>query len=144
MIKVGVTATRRGLTDDQLRNIDFWLAKQTAFKRISELHHGMCPYGGGDFEIGNIARKYEIPVIGHPSLEESDVPYLVSQLREPKDFLARDRDIVNETEYLIVAPWQNEKPKSLRGSGTWYTENYARNVVCYPKIMIYWPDGRID
>lgn len=142
MIRVGVTATRRSLTNEQIANITYWIDKQMHHHRISELHHGMCPYGGGDHEIEQIATRYNIWVVGHPSLMEPQVEYNVQMLRKPKDFLERDRDIVDETDYLIVAPWQNEKPKSLRGQGTWYTENYARGG--NSKIMIYYPDGRVE
>lgn len=44
-------------------------------------------------------------------------------ISEPKDYLQRDRDIVDACDILIATPLTNIPKK---GSGTWYTINYAK------------------
>lgn len=54
----------------------------------------------------------------------------------PEDLLARNRDIVDETEILIACP--GHMHEELR-SGTWSTIRYAVKIQ-RPHIII-WPDG---
>jgi hypothetical protein len=55
---------------------------------------------------------------------------------EPKSFLARNRDIVDETDMLIATPATKKET-----GGTWYTINYSRKQK--KKRMIVYPDGSI-
>jgi hypothetical protein len=134
MIEVGVTATRRGLNSHQLGNIYRWILADK--KRIRKLHHGMCV--GGDEEINDAARSLGIYTVGHPP---TDTRYLstcvVDEEWEPEEYLTRNRIIVNNTSELLVAPYQDEHPASIRGSGTWYTHDYAKDQK--HRVVVFWP-----
>jgi hypothetical protein len=139
---VGATATRRGLTQgfpSQYSRIFSWLYEHQ--HEISELHHGVCI--GGDEEINNMARMLGIYTVGHPPVNTKYMSNcVVDTMWEPAEYLARDGDIVTESDVMLVAPWQNTRPKSIRGSGTWYTHDLA---VAYDLgIVLFWPDGRIE
>lgn len=135
---IGVTSTRRGITSKQFSNIHSWIFEYKP--HIIKLHHGVCI--GGDEEINDMARMLGVWTTGHPPI---DTKYMsrcvVDEMLKPKDYLNRDRDIVNVAGVLLVAPWQNEKPPTTRGSGTWYTHDYAEGHDI--PTIIFWPDGRI-
>ena len=58
--------------------------------------------------------------------------------REPREYLARDRALVDEVDLLIGLPDTNvQRPRS----GTWYTIGYAE-MVDKPRIVVG-PTGRL-
>lgn len=134
MVDVGATATRRGLTSHQEANIYRWLL--TDHKHVSRLHHGFCV--GGDEAINDMARDIGIWTVGHPP---EDSRYLakcfVDEIVPVKPYLERDRDIVDVSKYMIVAPYQDFEPDSYRGSGTWYTYGYAKSKKI--RVVLFWP-----
>jgi hypothetical protein len=131
-MKIGVTGTREGATLDQIDQVtDFLQRHQT---EGSELHHGDCC--GVDVEVAAIARELGYKIVCHPPKSNHMQGFFGGdESREPKGYLQRDRQIVDETELLIVVPLQNEwQPKG----GTWYTHDYAKKTgkpveVFYPK-----------
>ena len=136
---IGATSTREGLAKSQFSSIHSWLFESSS--SIGKLHHGVCI--GGDEEINDMARMLDIWTTGHPPTNTMYMSRcIVDEMLEPKDFLNRDRDIVNVSRALLVAPKQNERPKTTRGSGTWYTHDYA--VGHEVPTIIFWPDGRIE
>lgn len=128
-MRVGFTGTRKGMTDYQKRI----LRERLKVLQPTEFHHGDCI--GADEEAVKIARELDIFIIGHPPIDKSHRAYAGSDIVEdPKQYLARNRDIVDQTDLLFVAP--KTKDEELR-SGTWATWRYAhsRNGL----IEVLWP-----
>lgn len=114
-------------------------------KRL-EFHHGDCV--GADLEAANVVHESNRSLLGpafwvvcHPPVDEKLRAFHPNydEIREPKTHFARNRDIVNETDALIVCPidmcWQPS-------GGTWYTHDYA--VKRNKKVIIVWPNGLIQ
>jgi hypothetical protein len=97
----------------------------------SELHHGLCL--GADAEAHALARTLGLRIIGHPPTSSGLRVWLeCDELREPRQFLVRNRNICLETELLIAAP---DGPERLR-SGTWSTIRYADKRLRMPVIVL--------
>ena len=136
MDKLGITATRTGLTEDQ---IDSFYAL-IRLGKPNEVHDGDC--FGGDTECHNIVRK-EFPLcymVGHPPTEERyrkfnkyDMSYM------PKPYLERNDDIIDLVDEMIALPKEMKEPKTKRGGGTWATIRHARKKG--RKLTIIYPDG---
>ncbi len=79
-------------------------------------------------------------VIVHPPISPNlRMPYDPGATWLPaKDYLARDRDIVEATEILFATPDGPERDHS----GTWYTVRYATGK-CRP-VYICYPDGKVE
>jgi hypothetical protein len=121
VIHVGVTASRHGLTGEQVKQahalLQLWSSSPVT------LHHGDCV--GGDEALVGLARPLGYRIHAHPpteprlrafSLIEGDLtegvlPYLV-----------RNRAIVEASRYLIACPGSTTPNRS----GTWRTVRYAR------------------
>jgi hypothetical protein len=117
-MKIGVTGTREGANDDQLlRVISFMESLGTGH----ELHHGDCT--GVDIQIAAVAKQLGWRIVCHPPrMTETQGYFGGDEVREPLGYLQRDRNIVDQTELLLVVPLQNKwQPKG----GTWYTHDYA-------------------
>lgn len=132
-MKVGVTGTRDGMTDAQEEAFGSLLEQL----QPSEFHHGDCI--GVDARAASIAFDGTIPVHVHPPVDETRRAFFQSRhMHEPKTHFARNRDIVDETDVLIVVPkqatWQ-------AFGGTWYTHDYAAKRG--KRIIIVWPDGTV-
>ncbi len=131
-MKVGFTGTRHGMADVQKRMVAWHMGDL----QMTELHHGDCI--GADAQAHNIAVEHGRKVVIHPPVDETyrafcggyDVCLLM------KTHFARNRDIVDETDVLIGAPY-NAKEQG-RG-GTWYAISYARKQG--KPVYIIWPDG---
>lgn len=128
---LGFTGTRHGMTVQQKTQLARFLWG------VAELHHGMCQ--GADAECHNIARSLGgIWIVGHPSkntkLFAKDLD--VDELREPKDYLVRDLDIVQESEELAATP---NTLQEYPYSGTWTTIGYAIKEKKWVRII--YPDG---
>lgn len=136
-MKIGVTGTREGLTEKQIRDLIFVLQeiKSTAEEKgfFVELHHGDCV--GADDTAARLAFIAGFEVVCHPPIKPELRAHAPSHtFREPKGYLERDRNIVDETQFLIVMPkemeWQSK-------GGTWYTHDYAKKIGKPFKII--WP-----
>lgn len=129
----GFTGTREGITSFQRGNLMQLLAAAVPV----ELHHGDCK--GADAEAHSMADGLLIPVIIHPPVKDDYRAFCWSHdIREPKPYLDRDRDIVEETSYLIACPKQD----TPRSGGTWYTVDYA--IRTGKPVYLLYPDGRVD
>jgi len=117
-MKVGVTGTREGANDRQLKQVAEYMM---SLGPGHELHHGDCR--GVDVQIAAIARYLGWRIVCHPpKLTEQQGFFGGDEIRAKKGYMERDRRIVEETELLIVVPLQDEwQPKG----GTWYTNDYA-------------------
>jgi hypothetical protein len=138
-MKVGITGTRDGMTPAQHTTLGGYLVFRTD---ITEFHHGSCQ--GADVEAAQaVARALpDCRIICHPGPE--DCPHqqpsgVDHERRKGKTHFARNRDIVNETDLLIVCPKQMEH--QTRG-GTWYTHDYARKKGKH--VVVIWPSGAVE
>ena len=129
---IGFTGTRTGMTDKQKSYLQEFLKSIIA---VCQFHHGSCI--GADKEASDIAVILGMEIIVHPPLDKKNMaPCTGKEVREPKSYGIRDRDIVDESDWLIATPKGfNEELRS----GTWQTVRYARKV--NRKTMIIYPDG---
>ena len=129
-MKIGVTGTREGSTDSQLQEvIDF----MKSIPLPVELHHGDCL--GVDVEVATVARELGWHIVCHPPENEYLRAFHDSdEFRLPAGYLMRDRAIVDECDFLMVVPLQNEWQKT---GGTWYTHDYARKI--NKPYRVFWP-----
>lgn len=119
-MRVGITGTQRGATEAQLTQL-----RETLIRfGVTEIHHGDCI--GVDSEAHDVARALGIRIVIHPPLVETKCGWNEGDdRREPKPYLERNHDIVDETLMLIAVP--GEDKEQLR-SGTWSTVRYARRL----------------
>lgn len=131
-MKIGFTGTQDGMAQWQ---------SQFVFNEMMDLgpteaHHGCCI--GADHEFHGLLGYSHAKVHGHPPLNTSKMaPCDCDVMHEPKDYLVRNHDIVDATEWLIAAP----KGPEVKRSGTWSTIRYARKLG--RPISIVWPNGEI-
>lgn len=128
-IHVGFTGTRRGMTEQQRTVVSGALALLGDVKLVA--HHGACL--GADEDFHKLVRE-QIPtarIVAHPPENEKlmcrDSVEDADEVREAKDYKARDRDIVNESMLLIGTPGEDDESRNPC-SGTWYTIRYARKI----------------
>lgn len=130
----GFTGTREGMSEGQMRTMTTLLGHDLS---VEELHHGECV--GADTDANWLARASGIQTVGHPPLDQRFRSVCtVDEQREAKGYLERDRDIVDESSFLIATP--KEATEQEKG-GTWYTVRYARSQG--RPVLIVWPDGSV-
>jgi len=118
-MKVGFTGTREGMTQSQKEQFVLKFYELN----VCEFHHGDCR--GADEEANNIVREFfpDVFIVIHPPRLTYQRAYCKGdEIREPDDYLPRDRRIVDYTDALIGAPKFDKEDKS----GSWYTIRYAR------------------
>lgn len=132
-MKIGITGTRSGLTDFQKRNIELFLKK--SWQPNAELHHGDCV--GADAEVAAVAKNLGYIIVCHPPVKDELRAMFPSHHTEnPLSYFARNRNIVDRTDHLIVAPYQNQWQPN---GGTWYTHDYAEKKG--KPVTIFYPDS---
>ncbi len=130
---VGMTGTRSGMTIPQMAKFRELLGRMGATK----LHHGDCI--GADAEAHGIAHSIRIPSIIHPPIKSALRALMISNdIREPKNYFARNRDIVSDSKVLIGTPVTDFETDG----GTWYTINYAKKQG--KPVRIIYPDGSVE
>jgi hypothetical protein len=135
--RIGGTGTRTGATAAQKHETDRLFCNMLALG-WKELHLGDCV--GADAEMWNIGTQY-FRLIGHPPLNgEFRALLTYAEVRVPKRYWARNRDIVNETDFLIALPSAMVELDPMT-SGTWFTIGYARTAEKDGRII--WPDGTV-
>jgi hypothetical protein len=129
-IKIGITGTRSGGTPEQLDAVFEYLA---SLPKGAELHHGDCV--GADFDVATIAASLGMRIVCHPpSKDELRAFFESDETRHPLSYFARNRNIVDETDVLLVVPYQTS-PQTM--GGTWYTHDYA--VKRGKPVKIFYP-----
>jgi hypothetical protein len=105
---------------------------------VGELHHGDCV--GADKQSHGIAHNLSIPVVVHPPINAQLRAWCApaAEYRPPKEYLSRNVDIVDETDALIAAPYQEDEI-----GGTWFTVRYARQqgkpiAIVYRSGLVRW------
>lgn len=134
-LEVGFTGTRRGWSHDQSLTMISVLKTLRALGYVW-LHEGDCI--GADTEANKLWRELGGKIHQHPPKRDklrSFSPFDHTEV--PKDYIVRDRDIVNSCSVLIGTP---HGPEEIR-SGTWTTIRYARSIKV-PRIIVF-PSGQI-
>ncbi len=112
-IDVGFTGTRQGMSENQVRQ---FINVMRSLDDIGAFHHG-----------GAVGADSEAAAFVHSIVDEV-VMHEIGELGP----LARNRDIVADSDIIIAAPESNKE--ELR-SGTWATVRYAR-IAYKPVIML--------
>lgn len=141
IVKIGVTGTRSGMTDFQRTSVNKFLfvchisGKHHSDIEIKhELHHGDCV--GVDVETAELAKKFDYKIVCHPPVKDDLRAFFKSdETREPMNYFARNRNIVDECDHLLVVPYQMEWQSN---GGTWYTHDYAKKKG--KPLTIFWPE----
>ncbi len=129
---VGFSGTRVGMTTEQITTVDRLLDDDLTTQFA---HHGDCI--GADDHFHRLARQQGLKVIGHPPLNDALRAFCeFDECREPKPYLERDKDIVDESDWVIFTPGTFSE---ILRSGTWATIRYARKK--NKAGFIVWPDG---
>lgn len=131
---IGFTGTRQGMTPTQRAAVRELLAAHPG----AVLHHGDAI--GADAQAHDIAIALRCSVVVHPPTDGKDRAFKPSpDIRAPRPYLDRNRDIVRETTMLIAVP---AEAVEQHRSGTWSTVRYARKLG--RPISIVLPDGSIS
>lgn len=134
MTIIGFTGTQQGMTYRQFQTFC------RVYKELSpeEFHHGDDI--GSDREAHDVVRTHGSRIVVHPPEDSSRRAFCKGdEIRPPKPYLERNKDIVADVEYMIATPRQFVE---VRRSGTWATIRYTRKAT--KEIFIIYPDGSID
>jgi hypothetical protein len=136
-ISIGFTGTQAGMTTEQKVTLGHYLNIATRPTKIDvEYHHGDCI--GADADFHKLLEERNITnIIIHPPIINKKRAFCKSNfILEPKDYLDRNKDIVNASEILIATPKENDE--QLR-SGTWSTIRYCKKQK--KQAFIIFPNG---
>lgn len=135
-MKVGFTGTRQQPTPDATMALSELLARL----QPTEAHHGDCVGADAIFHWYVLTECVGVKRVIHPPTNKAMRAFCTgtADRREPKPYLERNRDIVDETDVLLAMPQTAEE--TIR-SGTWSTVRYARKAG--KKIYIINPDGTV-
>lgn len=155
-MKIGFTGTQAGMTDEQaltfasLFRLDVHVRAKLQGEMETpgdklEFHHGDCI--GADSSAHDIVRDITgpgrfdgIPIIVHPPINQSKRAFTIGHSeRQPKPYLERNHDIVDECDLLIACP--KGFTEELR-SGTWATIRYA--IKSKKPVIIILPSGEVS
>lgn len=129
-MNVGFTGTRKGMNSYQWHQV----LQMLVTNKPNSLHHGGCV--GADDMAHKIAELLEIRTVIHPPTNDKLQSFAVpDELRDPKPYLERNHDIVDETGYLIACPGTDQE---VQRSGTWATIRYAKKQG--KEVWIFFPD----
>jgi len=140
-ISIGFTGTQVGMNVEQRATLGYYL-KRTLHPNIDvEYHHGDCIGADADFHtlLNELFEECNIKknIIIHPPIKNIKRAYCKSDfILEPKDYLDRNKDIVNASKILLATPKEFEE--QLR-SGTWSTIRYCKKQK--KKAFIIFPNG---
>ncbi|KKN03792.1 hypothetical protein LCGC14_1104290 [marine sediment metagenome] len=131
-MKIGFTGTRKELTAAQELEL---LCKVVQLEPF-EVHHGDCI--GADTRFHRICELLGIRIIIHPPESNTYRAFCIgNEVRKMYGYIARNWNIVDETDVLIACP---DGPQEYLRSGTWATIRYARTQ--RKMIYIIYPNGQ--
>lgn len=106
--------------------------------RIQEFHHGDCI--GSDKQAHDMVKSLgDISIHVHPPLNPEKRAFCNGgTIHKPKQYLERNKDIVDSSDILIATPMSFKE--EIR-SGTWNTVRYARRK--FKPVFVIYPDGKI-
>jgi hypothetical protein len=145
-MKYGFTGSRTGPFREQQKTLTAFILGGGDDEAIEEWHHGCCV---GSDEFSHRAAKAAMPIVGLIVLHPPAIPKLEMKYTDwdktnclwypRKEYLTRNRAIVDNTDELVATP---SGPKRHRGSGTWYTIDYALKQ--NKKVNLIHPNGEIE
>lgn len=111
---------------------------------LEEFHHGACIKWDEIAHLSVVETfNDQLTVVVHPPINKSKMakglqaPKIV--WREPKEYIPRNHDIVDDVDYMVGCP--GEMKEELR-SGTWATIRYAKKKK--KPVFVVWPDGLVE
>jgi len=120
---VGVTGTQSGMTSEQKEKFKEFLYWRNFWGgQTVDLIHGEAE--GVDVEAAGIA---------------DDLGIRVSTPETKTGHFARNREIVDRCDVLVVIPWEDEWQSE---GGTWYTHDYAEKKGV--DIVTIWPSAEVN
>jgi hypothetical protein len=133
---IGITGTRRGLTEVQRKMLYAYLKATFLGPHDIVFHHGDCietdAYGHA------IARELGWRIVVHPPVKPKARAFCVGDIEmELRPYLKRNDDIIEACSEIVACPKEFEGPR--RGSGTWYTIKHATKQG--KLVYIIFPDG---
>jgi hypothetical protein len=134
MIHAAVTGPRTGATKPALLAV----AQTLCAYNVTVLHDGDAV--GVDESVYHLARALGIHVILHPPKNYKWRAFCGDNrdtFRDEKEFHERDRDMVDESKFLISVPPTALDPSGTGGTG--WTVDYARSV--NRPLVLIWPNG---
>ena len=121
LITIGVTGTQSGMNPEQADVFTRLLKRWNDDGYMVDLIHGEAE--GVDLEAAGIA---------------NDLGIRVSTPETKTGHFARNREIVDRCDMLVVIPWQDEwQPEG----GTWYTHDYAEKKGV--ETFVIWPSEEV-
>lgn len=134
---MGFTGTQEGMTNAQAGAVRMILQTYCP----DEFHHGDCI--GADEEAHRMVRtiRHASPphIVVHPPNRTGKRAYCSGDITRPeKDYLLRNRDIVDESHAMIATP---KESKEQQRSGTWSTVRYAKKQKKH--VFLVLPDGTV-
>lgn len=138
-MRIGFTGTQIGMTNDQVLQIHMLLGDLKS-AGATQATHGMCK--GADLQFHDMAKALGYFIVGCPGVTSAGEAWRRALcdcdiVMPPKRFLARNRDIVRESDVVLACP--KDTKEQAQHSGTWATIRYAR-IMAKP-LVIVWPDG---
>jgi hypothetical protein len=140
-MKIGFTGTREGMSREQQKAVKRLLKKIENLYDITELHHGDCIGADTDMHDIMVCSGRDVKIKIHPPINEKQRAFCKGDAYfKKKEFLERDRYIVEKADAMIATP--NQRNEIKRGSGTWYTIRQAKKQKV--KLYIIYPEGDIE
>lgn len=143
MKSIGITGTRSGMNEKQEAELRALLLLEHIRyyhkPHMLSFHHGDCI--GVDVQAATIAAEFGFWTVCHPPIKTELRGFHKSdEFKVAKGYFARNRDIVDAADEVIVVPFQDSHQNN---GGTWYTHDYARKLG--KPITIIWPtqEGRL-
>lgn len=128
---IGFTGSRDGMSYAQVVAIYTLLQEH----KPDKVAHGDCV--GADKDFHSIAEYLKIRVKGYPPINPKLRAFTeCDELAEEKEYLVRNKDIVNESDLLIATP--KEYSEQWQG-GTWSSVRYAKKQK--KPVIVVWPNG---
>lgn len=136
-MKIGFTGTRSGMSLPQKKTFKK-LIENLNFEQFS---HGDCVGADDDSAEIVFSLKGKDVIKIHPPINDKFRAFNKNfkGYAEPKDYLDRNRDIVDECDILIACPLENVW--GYKG-GTWYTVNYAKKN--NKTVVVIWNTGKME
>lgn len=135
-MKLGFTGSQLGVTAPQEASLRQVLADLVP----TEGHHGLCV--GADAAFHRVLWELfpDCKTVGYPPKNKRAYQIQVcDEMRQEKEYLDRNKNIVNETSILIACP---ATAREIIRSGTWSTVRYARKLK--RPVWIIYPDGHVE
>ncbi len=136
-LRIGFTGTRSGMSVSQLAALRALLISLTEGKVLWYAIHGDCQ--GADAQFHIIAKELGAEVHTHPPVDPRLRAYCDADWEEdPKPYAVRNRNIVEDSHYVIAAPAQSNNPGY---GGTWQTIRFSQDADKLYRIII--PNGAL-